>query len=238
MRKLVLLSAVFLAGSVTCCASAQRAPMTTPASSPQSATDLAGDWQGTLKLPQTSLRLVVRFSKSDPKNDKGLAVRFFSIDQPTAPPLNGSSASQDGASVKFAIELIGGTYAGTLNAEGNVIAGTWTQGGLPAMPLNLVRATKETAWEIPAPPVPAKPMAADADPTFDVATIKPSGPSINSMQRLVISGRNFKTKGSSLGDLLSFAYNVQTKQIVGAPDWLNKIATTWTPCRMWRARRT
>jgi uncharacterized protein (TIGR03435 family) len=62
-------------------------------------------------------------------------------------------------------------------------------------------------------------MAADADPTLDVATIKPSDPGITSMLGLGVNGRNFRTKGSSLIDLMCFAYNVQMKQIVGAPAW-------------------
>jgi uncharacterized protein (TIGR03435 family) len=37
-----------------------------------------------------------------------------------------------------------------------------------------------------------------------------------------LNGRNFATRNSSLGDLMAFAYEVQMKQIVGAPDWLEK----------------
>jgi uncharacterized protein (TIGR03435 family) len=65
-------------------------------------------------------------------------------------------------------------------------------------------------------------MAADADPNFEVATIKPNNSGATSMQGLVIRGRNFITRASSLGDLISFAYEVQAKQIVNAPDWLDK----------------
>jgi uncharacterized protein (TIGR03435 family) len=65
-------------------------------------------------------------------------------------------------------------------------------------------------------------MAADADPSFDVATIKPNNSGATSMQQLTINGRDFKTVNSSLADLIKFAYNVQIKQIVGAPDWIDK----------------
>jgi uncharacterized protein (TIGR03435 family) len=65
-------------------------------------------------------------------------------------------------------------------------------------------------------------MAADADPSFEVATIKPNNTGATSMQGLVIRGRKFITRASSLGDLISFAYEVQAKQIVNAPDWLDK----------------
>ena len=59
-----------------------------------------------------------------------------------------------------------------LTASGRASA---TQFGNPA-PLDLVRATPETAWTIPEPPPPPKIMAADAKPEFEVSTIKPSKP--------------------------------------------------------------
>jgi uncharacterized protein (TIGR03435 family) len=65
-------------------------------------------------------------------------------------------------------------------------------------------------------------MAADADPNFEVATIKPNNSGATSMQALIIRGRNFITRASSLGDLIDFAYEVQSKQIVNPPDWLDK----------------
>jgi uncharacterized protein (TIGR03435 family) len=69
---------------------------------------------------------------------------------------------------------------------------------------------------------PPKMMAADADPSFEIATIKPNSSGIPIMQDLRIDGRRFVTRNSSLGDLIAFAYKVQVKQIVGAPDWLNQ----------------
>ena len=69
---------------------------------------------------------------------------------------------------------------------------------------------------------PLKTMAADADPSFDVATIKPNNSGVPIMQDLRIDGRRFVTRNSSLGDLIAFAYKVQVKQIVGAPDWLTQ----------------
>ena len=135
--------------------------------------------------------------------------------------MNGSSVTLDGSAFKCAIDLIGGAYAGTLSSDGNTLAGTWTQGG-NALPLTLVRATKETAWEIPAPPPPPKLMAADADPAFEVATIKPNDSGATSMRGLTVNGRNFRTRASSLGDLIAFAYNIQAKQIVNGPEWMDK----------------
>jgi uncharacterized protein (TIGR03435 family) len=145
---------------------------------------------------------------------------MYSIDQ-GGQPINASSISLDGSALKFSVDLIGGNYQGTVSADGNSIAGSWTQGPNP-IPLTLVRATKETAWEIPAIKPPPPPMKEDADPSFDVATIKPNDSGATSIQGLTMNGRNFATRNSSLADLIGFAYEVQMKQIVGGPDWLEK----------------
>jgi uncharacterized protein (TIGR03435 family) len=65
-------------------------------------------------------------------------------------------------------------------------------------------------------------MAADADPAFEVATIKPNNSGGTSLQKLTLNRRNFITVNSSLADLIMFAYTVQIKQITGAPDWIEK----------------
>jgi uncharacterized protein (TIGR03435 family) len=178
--------------------------------------DIAGDWQGTLATPNRSLRIIARIAKAE----KGWSAKFYSIDQ-GAQPFNASSVAFDGSTLKFAIDQIGGNYEGKLSGDASSVTGTWTQGPNP-LPLTLVRATKETAWEIPAPPPPPKLMAADANPSFEVATIKPNDSGAPSMQGLTVNGRNFNTRNSSLGDLIAFAYNLQPKQIIGAPDWMDK----------------
>lgn len=176
---------------------------------------IADTWQGTLHAGQ-DLRTVLKITKDDKGAYKAV---FYSIDQ-GAQPINIDAVTLDGSTVKFAISLIGGKFEGNLSADGKTINGNWSQGPNP-LPLVLTRATPETAWEIPAPPPPAKPMAADADPSFDVATIKPNDSGATRMQGLNIRGRNFTTRASSLQDLISFAYSVQAKQIVNGPAWLD-----------------
>ncbi len=105
-----------------------------------------------------------------------------------------------------------------MNADGNSITGTWTQGPKP-LPLNLNRATTETAWVIPEPPAPPKPMAADANPVFEVATIKPSRPEAQG-KAFQVKGRQFFTFNTSLIDLITFAYGVHARQITGGPAWM------------------
>lgn len=183
--------------------------------------DIAGVWQGTLaweaagNQPAGKLRIVVKIAK---KEGGGWSAVEYSIDQnPTG--MNCSGVSLQGTTFKYAIPVIDGSYQGELSADGNSIAGTWSQ-GVP-LPLLLVRATAQTAWEIPAPPAPPKLMAADADPSFAVATIKPNPSGGTQMQGLTLNGRNFAMRNGSVGDLIAFAYGVQMNQIVNGPPWLN-----------------
>ncbi|HEY4381779.1 MAG TPA: TIGR03435 family protein [Acidobacteriaceae bacterium] len=181
------------------------------------AQDYAGDWQGTLRVTGSDLRMVMRVSKGD---NGGWSVKLLNADRAT-PPMNASSVTADGTTFKFSADLMGASFEGKLSADGKSIHGAWMQGPQP-VPLDLVRATKETAWEIPTPAAPPKTMAADADPAFDVATIKPNASGEASLRQLTMNGRNFVLRNGSLADLIAFAYNVQKKQIVNGPDWQDK----------------
>lgn len=181
------------------------------------AQSLTGTWQGTLALPSTpprNLRVVIKISTSDKDALKGL---FYSIDQP-GPAIGMGAITLQGSAVKMPVPGIGGMYEGKLSADGNTIAGTWTQGPKP-LPLDLTRATAETAWAIPEPPAPPKKMRADAKPVFEVATIKPTDPN-SPAQALTVQGRNMVTRGTTLSFLIAFAYGVHAKQIVGGPAWV------------------
>lgn len=177
--------------------------------------DIAGTWQGTLHAGR-DLRTVVKVTKDE---KGGYKADFYSIDQ-GARPLPVSSITLDGSTVNMALNMIGGKYEGKLSADGNTITGEWSQGQNP-LPLVLARATPATEWAIPKPEPPIPPMAADADPSFEVATIKPNNSGAVRLQGLVIRGRTFITRASSVEDLISFAYSVQEKQIVNAPAWID-----------------
>ena len=179
----------------------------------QTTQDITGQWQGVLRIPAKDLRIIVKITKDDNRFQSTL----YSIDQPS-PPLKGSGTRFESGTLTFAVDPIGGKYEGKLSSDGKTLTGTWTQGPTP-LPLNLDRATPQTAWEIPAPPPPPKLMAADADPSFEVATIKPNPSGASGLQGLVVQGRNFRVRNGSVEDLIAFAYDVQTKQIVNAPDW-------------------
>jgi uncharacterized protein (TIGR03435 family) len=65
-------------------------------------------------------------------------------------------------------------------------------------------------------------MAADANPGFEVATIKPAPPDEKG-KLFGFNGSRVKTINTTLLDLITFAYDVQQKQVVGGPDWMSTI---------------
>jgi uncharacterized protein (TIGR03435 family) len=175
------------------------------------AQDIAGTWQGTLHAG-TDLRTVVKITKAD----GGYKAVFYSIDQGGA-PLPVTSITLQGGTVKMSLTGIGGKYEGKLSSDGKSIAGDWSQGPNP-LTLTFTRATPETEWAIPAPPPVIPPMAADANPSFEVATIKPSKPDAQGFG-IIVRGRRIETMNTSLSDLIKFAYRVHAKQLIGVPDW-------------------
>src|SRR5580658_4473249 len=183
------------------------------------AQNITGTWQGTLKVNEPNgsldLRTVMKISRADNENLKGI---FYIIDRdPT--PINATSITLKGSVVKFTIAQLNLTFEGTLGGDGKTISGKWTQGG-PALPLNLVRATDETAWTIPEPPKPPVPMAATAKPEFTVATIKPSSPDAP-RGGYGFRGQDVTTTNVTVNWLIKLAYNVHARQIEGGPAWLD-----------------
>ena len=177
------------------------------------AQDIAGQWQGTLKAGR-DLRIVVKITN----DDKRLQATMYSIDQP-GPGLKASNVRFDGGALGFSVDLIGGRYKGKLSGDGKSFAGTWTQGPTP-LPLNLVRTTPETAWEIPAPPPPPKLIPEGANPTFEVATIKPTQEGTRFSIHPTRSGELVATD-TSLAYLIKFAYEVHPRQITRGPAWID-----------------
>ena len=103
------------------------------------AQDIAGSWQGTLKVGR-ELRLIVEISKSE---NGGWNAMLYSIDQGTE-GMRADSVTLEGSAVKISLNMIHGAYEGTLSEDGGTMKGTWTQG--KPLPLDLARATKETTW--------------------------------------------------------------------------------------------
>jgi uncharacterized protein (TIGR03435 family) len=170
--------------------------------------DITGTWQGTLEAGK-GLRTLIKISKDDGK----LKAVMYSIDQ-GGQPIPVTVVSLQGSSVNFEIKPLDVAYTGTLNPEGNAIAGSATQNG-QTHTLNLEHVTAENAWPIPEPP---KSMAADAVPKFDVVTVKPSDPARQG-KGFTVRGRHVMTFNTNVNDLITFAYGLHAKQIVGAPAW-------------------
>jgi uncharacterized protein (TIGR03435 family) len=179
---------------------------------------LAGTWQGTLQAPRApngGFRTVIQVSTTDAN---GLKATFYNLDQSGGSGDDATTITLQGSTVKMSIVAIGASYEGKLSADGNSITGTFTR-GLAPVPLNLTRATPQTAWTIPEPPPPVKQMAADANAEFELATIKPTQDGTGFSIRPTPSGMLIAT-GASLGYLIRFAYEVHPRQITNEPDWV------------------
>jgi uncharacterized protein (TIGR03435 family) len=174
------------------------------------AQNLAGNWQGTLQAGPQKVRIVFKIAL---ENDK-LTASLNIVDRPSAPIA--ATITQDGSTVKMTIPAANGKYEGKLSADGNSIVGTLTQGA--PLALNLARATPETAWEIPGPPPPPKRMAPDANPAFEVATIRPSDPA-HPEQIITLKGAEVITTNQTVHALINLAYWIHPKQLTGGPAW-------------------
>ncbi len=178
------------------------------------AQNLAGIWQGTVKNPDTKqeLRTVIKVASSEGSPILGT---FYSIDQTfLAFP---ATITVQGSTVKMNIPGIAATYEGKLSADSNAMTGTVKGFSVPT-PWNMKRVTPEEAWTIPKAPTPPRPMAADADPAFDVVTIKPSRPE-ETGRGARVQDSNVSLMNTTLLDLVRTVYDLHPNQIIGLPPW-------------------
>jgi len=64
-------------------------------------------------------------------------------------------------------------------------------------------------------------MPADADPGFEVATVKLTNPNQRGAE-LRMQGRQFSVMNLPVTALITFAYGIHPRQLVGGPDWIEK----------------
>lgn len=180
--------------------------------------EISGTWQGKVAVPQApnrEVRLVLRITKADAGALKAL---LYLIDQdPT--PLSATSITLKGSTLQVSIEPLQSVFEGTLTGDGNAINGKWTQ-GINAVPLNLVRATEQTAWAIPEPPPPPVRMPAKAKPELVVSTIKPARPGAP-RGGYGFRGQDVTATNETVNWMIKLAYNVHANQISGGPSWLD-----------------
>jgi uncharacterized protein (TIGR03435 family) len=174
--------------------------------------DISGNWQGTLQAPLPR-RVVLKVMKADGK----LKAVMYSVDA-NARPIATTSIVLLGSSVKYSVDSLGLSYAGTLNPDGNTISGSQTEGDQTA-PLNLQRVSEEQTWAIPQVD---KPMLADARPKFEVLTVKPHDPTNITNGGFRTDGRHTVAINQPVIMILWYAYNIDVKQIVGAPAWFSE----------------
>ena len=144
-----------------------------------SAQDLTGDWQGTLGEAPRQLRIILNITSDGAAWKATLASIDQSPDWGAGIPVD--AVTVNGNSVKFTVAALHGTYDGTLAADGNSIAGTWSQ-GLP-LPLKFARATLASAWKDPSHHA-VQFVTVDRDVKLEV--LDWGGPSTGSVRTLVL----------------------------------------------------
>lgn len=178
------------------------------------AQNLAGIWQGMVKNPDANQELRTVIKIESPEGSRIIGT-FYSIDQTfLAFP---ATITVQGSTVKMNIPGIAATYEGKLSADGNAMNGTVKGFSMPVA-WNMKRVGPEEAWAIPKAPTPPRPMAADADPAFDVVTIKPTRPEANGRGARV-QDSNISLQGATLLDLVRNVYDLHPNQIIGLPSW-------------------
>jgi squalene-hopene/tetraprenyl-beta-curcumene cyclase len=108
------------------------------------AQDLAAAWQGTFRAGGEQHRFAVTIAPADRGGwvAKTAYLEFFPDD------IQIDSLVVKGSSLKLTINHGKGSYEASIAADGASMQGTWTLSG-QAVPMELRRATKETAWRVP-----------------------------------------------------------------------------------------
>ena len=181
---------------------------------PLRAQDIAGTWQGTIEAGKAQ-RIVVKITKDPAAGWQGLV---YSLDTSMANVGRATTQmSLQGTDLHFAIAPIDSSYQGKLSPDGATFTGTWTQSGT-AHPLSLARVNADAAWEIPKPDAM---MAKDADPDWEVVSVKAHDPNDpNNSQAMTTKGRQVIIFNRPVVGMLLFAYGLHKKEIVGAPSWI------------------
>jgi hypothetical protein len=108
-----------------------------PATSPAVSKEVEGDWEGAIQTPNGPLGLILHLVNQPDKTVKG------TVDSPAqnATGLVLSSIAQTPTTLEFKLQMVNGSYKGTINKTSTEIAGEWTQGG-KSSPLNFVKKAK------------------------------------------------------------------------------------------------
>jgi hypothetical protein len=110
-----------------------------PAPKPATPSDIDGDWLATLDTSVGKLRMVLHVVNTE----DGLTANMDSLDQ-NANGLQVTSMTRSGASLKFKMNPIAGSYDGTISQDLSTFSGTWNQAG-KSWPLAFKR-VKNANW--------------------------------------------------------------------------------------------
>jgi uncharacterized protein (TIGR03435 family) len=197
MRRAILSTTAFLLTSAALCAQT-----------------ITGTWQGTLPTldnPRIAFKI-----ETDAGGDGTLHGVVYEFDKgPAIVALTSVTfTAPDVAIDQVNLDI---SFKGRLAADSKSIAGTWTQ-EKQSYPLTLTLATPDTLFKRSGP-APLPQMSPTADPSFEVATIKPTAPGTKDSYTHFRT-RDFTAKNSSVQYLIEFAYQVRDRQISGAPAWI------------------
>jgi uncharacterized protein (TIGR03435 family) len=178
------------------------------------AQSIVGTWQGTLSAGEGP-RIMLQFSEAGQSGALQGSITFIDKSPDTFPLLSVNYRARE-----LSVGMGEYTFRGKLSGDGKSIAGSWTQGN-QSYPLTFALATPETLWTYSGPStVPT--MSAIADPSFEVAIIKPSLPDAKNYG-YKWQTRLFQARDNTVADLIRFAYQVRQRQIDGGPSWINEI---------------
>jgi uncharacterized protein (TIGR03435 family) len=174
---------------------------------------ILGTWQGTLPVTENP-RIVVKIAKADGGSLRSVFYRIDENDFST--PF--ASVTFEAMDLSLVAKVTDVSFHGKLSANGKSIVGTWTE-DKKTYPMTFALAAPDAVWKHEGV-VPLAAMAENANPAFEVATIKPSQPGASPGHPSFVVRRHFAAKNATVGDLIVFAYHVQGRQIQGRPSWM------------------
>lgn len=175
---------------------------------------ILGTWQATLQADR-AFRFVL---KVEPQEGTSPSALLYNIDR-NGQPHAATEFFVLGEHVELAFASIGARFEGRLGNKGDVIDGNWKQDGA-AKSLVFQRATEATAWEIPALP-PRRKAPTGVSLGYEVATVKLANPEAMG-SGLRVRGRRLEAINMSVSELLQFAYELQSRQVLNRPEWADK----------------
>jgi uncharacterized protein (TIGR03435 family) len=173
------------------------------------AQSLEGVWKGQLKAGR-GFAVTVKFAHAGSSWTGELGTEESAEKRPL------EAISFEKNAVRFGVPALGAQFSGQLAADGSSITGNWTQGAV-STPLSLSR--DKAAEEVTTASDSLKPMAKDALPKFEVATIKPSNPE-NQNQGFHLHGQHLYSDNETLKDMLIFGFAINPSTIVNLHGWM------------------